>query len=165
MGDVGAEIVHLTVQTPCRGAETWHSESRKLTTRDHPLFDMQHAVLPTTLELPTFYEELVKTQAVLARKHLGVAALAETTRILARHLAHGQTNFLKTIWDFCRVYNPRPSVHRSRPRGGLRAARTSALLHEGTRPRVDLRAHPGPPQAGAARGAVDGMAGHPGAAR
>jgi len=100
------EIVHLTVQTPYPGTETWHSESRKLTTRDYRLFDIQHAVLPTTLPLPRFYEELVKTQSVLARKHLGVAALAKTTGIVARHLAHGQTNFLKMIWRFSRVYNP-----------------------------------------------------------
>ena len=99
------EIVHLTVQTPYPGTETWHSESRKLTTRDYRLFDIQHAVLPTTLPLPRFYEELVKTQSILARKHLGVAALAKTTGIVARHLAHGQTNFLKMIWNFSRVYN------------------------------------------------------------
>ncbi len=100
------EIVHLTVQTPYPGTETWHSESRKLTTRDYRLFDIQHAVLPTTLPLPKFYEELVKTQSILARKHLGVAALAQTAGIVARHLAHGQTNFLKMIWNFSRVYNP-----------------------------------------------------------
>ena len=100
------EIVHLTVQTPYPGTETWHSESRKLTTRDYRLFDIQHAVLPTTLPLHKFYEELVKTQAILARKHLGVAALRQTARIVARHLLHGQTNFLKMIWNFSRVYNP-----------------------------------------------------------
>jgi hopanoid C-3 methylase HpnR len=100
------EIVHLTVQTPYPGTETWHSESRKLTTRDYRLFDIQHAVLPTTLPLATFYEELVKTQSILARKHLGMAALAQTAGIVARHLAHGQTNFVKMIWNFSRVYNP-----------------------------------------------------------
>lgn len=100
------EIVHLTVQTPYPGTETWHSESRKLTTRDYRLFDIQHAVLPTALPLAKFYEELVKTQSILARKHLGVAALAKTAGIVARHLAHGQTNFLKMIWNFNRVYNP-----------------------------------------------------------
>jgi hopanoid C-3 methylase HpnR len=100
------EIVHLTVQTPYPGTETWHSESRKLTTRDYRLFDIQHAVLPTTLPLARFYEELVKTQSILARKHLGVAALAQTAGIVTRHLAHGQTNFLKMIWKFRHVYNP-----------------------------------------------------------
>ena len=100
------EIVHLTVQTPYPGTETWHSEARKLTTRDYRLFDIQHAVLPTTLPLRRFYEELVKTQSIIARKHLGAAALAKTTGIVARHLLRGQTNFLTMLWRFNRVYNP-----------------------------------------------------------
>ena len=66
---------------------------------------MQHAVLPTRLPLHRFYEELVKTQAVLARKHLGVAALAKTSGIVARQLLRGQTNFAKMIWKFNTVYN------------------------------------------------------------
>jgi hopanoid C-3 methylase HpnR len=99
------EIVHLTVMTPYPGTEIWHTESRKLTTRDYRLFDIQHAVLPTTLPLAEFYRELNKTQAVLARKHLGVRAAAQTLGILARQLAHGQTNFAKMIWKFNTVYS------------------------------------------------------------
>lgn len=52
--------------------------------------DPQHAVLPTRLPLRRFYEELVKTQAVLARKHLGAAALAKTSGIVARQLLRGR---------------------------------------------------------------------------
>ncbi len=66
---------------------------------------MQHAVLPTRLPLHRFYAELVKTQQVLARKHLGVAALAKTTGIIARQLLRGQTNFARMIWKFNQVYN------------------------------------------------------------
>jgi hopanoid C-3 methylase len=99
------EIVNITVQTPYPGTETWVTESRRLTTLDYRLFDVQHAVLPTRLPLYRFYEELVKTQAVLARKHLGVRALAETTGIVARQLWRGQTNFVKMIWKFDKVYN------------------------------------------------------------
>jgi hopanoid C-3 methylase HpnR len=99
------EIVNITVQTPYPGTETWLTEARRLTTLDYRLFDVQHAVLPTRLPLHQFYSELVKTQAVLARKHLGVAALAKTTGIVARQLAHGQTNFARMIWKFNSVYN------------------------------------------------------------
>jgi hopanoid C-3 methylase HpnR len=99
------EIVNITVQTPYPGTETWLTESRRLTTRDYRLFDVQHAVLPTRLPLHRFYEELVRTQQVLARKHLGVAALAKTTGIVARQLLHGQANFAKMIWKFNSVYN------------------------------------------------------------
>jgi magnesium-protoporphyrin IX monomethyl ester (oxidative) cyclase len=99
------EIVNITVQTPYPGTETWLTESRRLTTLDYRLFDVQHAVLPTRLPLHRFYEELVRTQAVLARKHLGVAALAKTSGIVARQLLRGQTNFARMIWKFDRVYN------------------------------------------------------------
>ena len=40
------EIVNISVNTPYPGTETWATESRKLTTRDYRLFDIQHAVLP-----------------------------------------------------------------------------------------------------------------------
>jgi hopanoid C-3 methylase len=99
------EIVNITVQTPYPGTETWLTESRRLTTLDYRLFDVQHAVLPTRLPLYRFYTELVRTQAVLARKHLGAAALAKTTGIVARQLMRGQTNFAKMIWKFDKVYN------------------------------------------------------------
>jgi hopanoid C-3 methylase HpnR len=100
------EIVHLTVATPYPGTEMWHTESRKLTTRDYRLFDVQHAVLPTRLPLARFYEELVRTQQVLNRKHLGWAALRATAGIAARRLLRGQTNFVRMLWKFDSVYDP-----------------------------------------------------------
>ena len=42
---------------------------------------------------------------MLARKHLGVAALAKTSGIVARQLLRGQTNFARMIWKFNNVYN------------------------------------------------------------
>lgn len=101
------EIVHITVNTPYPGTETWHSEAARLTTRDYRLFDVQHAVLPTTLPLARFYEELVRTQQVLNRKHMGMAALKHTFFLSARLLAQGQTNFVRMLWKFNSVYNPR----------------------------------------------------------
>jgi magnesium-protoporphyrin IX monomethyl ester (oxidative) cyclase len=99
------EIVNITVQTPYPGTENWLTESRHLTTLDYRLFDIQHAVLPTRLPLHKFYEELVKTQAVLARKHLGVRALAQTAGIVARQLVRGQSNFARMLWKFDKVYS------------------------------------------------------------
>jgi hopanoid C-3 methylase HpnR len=100
------EIVHLTVNTPYPGTETWFTESRKLTSLDYRLFDVQHAILPTTLPLKRFYEELVKTQAVLNRKHLGLAALRNTFGMACGLLVRGQTNFVRMLWKFNRVYHP-----------------------------------------------------------
>jgi len=99
------EIVHLTVMTPYPGTEIWHTESRRLTTRDYRLFDIQHAVVPTTLPLDQFYRELVRTQAVINRKHLGVRTALGALRILGANLAHGQANFARMLWRFNKVYN------------------------------------------------------------
>ena len=99
------EIVHLTVMTPYPGTEIWHTESRRLTTRDYRLFDIQHAVVPTTLPLDEFYRELVRTQAVINRKHLGVRTAFGALRVLGANLAHGQANFARMLWRFNKVYN------------------------------------------------------------
>ena len=98
------EIVHLTVNTPYPGTETWLTESRRFTTRDYRLFDVQHAVLPTQLPLRQFYEELVRSQDILNRKHMGWTALRETAGIAFRLLMQGQTNFLRMLWKFGSVY-------------------------------------------------------------
>jgi hopanoid C-3 methylase HpnR len=100
------EIVNISVNTPYPGTESWLTESRKVQSRDYRLYDIQHAVLPTRLPLPEFYEELVKTQQVLNKKHLGWAALKSTAAIAAGHLLRGQTNFIKMLWKFNSVYNP-----------------------------------------------------------
>src|SRR5467141_2173536 len=100
------EIVHLTVNTPYPGTETWHTEARKLTSRDYRLFDVQHAVLPTRLPLREFYEELVKTQGILNRKHLGLKALRGAAGIVAGHLMRGQTNFVRSLFKWNSVYHP-----------------------------------------------------------
>jgi hopanoid C-3 methylase HpnR len=100
------EIVHITVNTPYPGTETWVTESRNFTTRDYRLFDVQHAVLPTSLPLARFYEELVKTQQILNQKHLGWAALRDTFWLSAKLLAQGQTNFVRMLWKFSSVYSP-----------------------------------------------------------
>jgi hopanoid C-3 methylase HpnR len=99
------EIVHLTVITPYPGTELWHAESQRLTTRDYRLFDIQHAVLPTRLPLPRFYEELVRTQSEINRKFLGWRTALGAARVIAGQLRHGQTNFLSSLWRFNSVYD------------------------------------------------------------
>jgi hopanoid C-3 methylase HpnR len=101
------EVVNVSVNTPYPGTETWHTESRRLISRDYRLFDIQHVVLPTRLPLATFYEELVETQRVLARKHLGVKQIWGAMENVARLLARGQTNFLRMLFKFNSVYDPK----------------------------------------------------------
>jgi hopanoid C-3 methylase HpnR len=100
------EVVNISVTTPYPGTEIWQTEERRLTTRDYRLFDIQHAVLPTRLPLQEFYEELVKTQQILNRKHLGLAAIRQTLGISSKLLLRGQTNFVRMIWNFNSVFNP-----------------------------------------------------------
>ncbi len=117
------EIVHVTVSTPYPGTEIWLTENRQLTTRDYRLFDVQHAVLPTTLPLKRFYEELFKTQNILNKKHLGWGALWRYGAPAVRALSRGQTNYVRMLWKFARVYNPdrqyddhfRPVTYEMRP--------------------------------------------------
>ena len=121
------EVVHFTVATPYPGTETWLTEPRQLTTRDYRLFDVQHAVLPTKLPLHRFYEELVRTQAVLNRKHLGWAAVRRHGRRCAsRPLARGQTNYVRMLWKFSIGLQRRAAVRRPRAAGQLRDAPAAA---------------------------------------
>jgi magnesium-protoporphyrin IX monomethyl ester (oxidative) cyclase len=99
------EIVHMTVATPYPGTEIWFTDNRRFTTRDYRLFDVQHAVLPTRLPLERFYDEFVKTQNVLNKKHLGWRAVYGAFGITLRLLAQRQTNFLKMLWKFNSVYS------------------------------------------------------------
>ena len=64
-------------------------------------------MLPTTLPLAKFYEELVKTQQVLNMKHMGFGALKDTALIAVKRLLAGQTNFVRMLWKFSSVYDPK----------------------------------------------------------
>ena len=104
------EIVNISVTTPYPGTEIWPQQESLLTTRDYRLFDIQHAVLPTKLPLDEFYKELVETQQVLSRKHLGWAAVRGALGVAGKRLLHGQTNFLTSLWKFNSVYNARQQL-------------------------------------------------------
>jgi hopanoid C-3 methylase len=101
------EIVNISVNTPYPGTETFLTESHRLTSRDYRLFDIQHAVVPTRLPLAQFYEELVRTQQVLNMKHLGWTGLRQLAGEVAQLLARGQTNFVRNLWKFGSVYDPK----------------------------------------------------------
>lgn len=145
------EVVNLSINTPYPGTETWLTEQRHLTTRDYRLFDIQHCVLPTRLPLGEFYGQLVRTQQVLNKKHLGWSALRQAAGLLAGQLARGQTNFARSLFRFNSVYDakklladhampvtyhlPQPATQAVRPeRDALyvhRRAATSELVNAG----------------------------------
>ncbi|MET0849642.1 MAG: hopanoid C-3 methylase HpnR [Candidatus Rokuibacteriota bacterium] len=139
------EVVHITVATPYPGTETWLTEPRELTTRDYRLFDVQHAVLPTTLPLHRFYEELVGTQSVINRKHLGWAAVRGAGGLAIKALARGQTNYVRMMWNFSSVYNAkrqlgdhaRPVSYEMRPPprlGTVRPSKATLYVHAPAQP-------------------------------
>ena len=99
------EIVNISVNTPYPGTESWHTEQRRLQTRDYRLFDIQHAVLPTKLPLATFYRELISTQRVLYRKHLNWRSAPHVALGAAACLLRGQTNYVRGMTMYNKVYD------------------------------------------------------------
>src|SRR6266550_4291613 len=100
------EVVNISVNTPYPGTESWAIEGGRVASRDYRLYDIQHAVLPTRLPLAEFYEELVATQRAFYRKHLGWRRVMNTAGVIASHLSHGQTNFVKSLFSLDRVFRP-----------------------------------------------------------
>jgi hopanoid C-3 methylase HpnR len=99
------EIVNISVNTPYPGTESWHTERRRLRSRDYRLFDIQHAVLPTKLPLETFYRELITTQRMLYRKHLNWRSAPHVARSAAACLLRGQTNYVRGMMMYNKVYD------------------------------------------------------------
>jgi hypothetical protein len=92
---------------PYPGTETWPAAAPHLITQDYRLFDTQHAVTPTKLPLPQFYEEFTRTQMVLFRKHLNKANLYGAMKKILQSLCRGQTNLARSILNFRSLPNPR----------------------------------------------------------
>ena len=84
-------------------------------------------VHPSPLLFSEIYQEFVKTQDILNRKHLGLRALCDTAGISLRLLARGQTNFIRMLWKFSGIYN----VHRLSG-DHERPVRSAIRLPEGT---------------------------------
>ena len=61
-------MIDFTVETPLPGTRLFDETEHRLTTRDWGLFDLQHAVLPTTLPLPQFYREMLKLHLLAWRR-------------------------------------------------------------------------------------------------
>ena len=63
-------------------------------------------MLPTRQPLAEFYDELVATQRAFYRKHLGWRRVMNTAGVIAGHLTHGQTNFVRSLFHLDRVFRP-----------------------------------------------------------
>ncbi len=81
-----APLVTFTVETPLVGTALFDESERHLTTRDWSLFDLGHAVLPTSMPLDQFYREM-------ARLHLSAGL-----RTLPFMLRHFPLRDIARIW-------------------------------------------------------------------
>ena len=153
------EIVNISVNTPYPGTESYLTDGRTLTTRDYRLFDIQHAVLPTKLPLERFYQELVATQQVLKKKHLGFAALKTVSWLVLPLLARGQTNFVRSLFSFHKVYNARLQIadHQQPVRYEMRLPESGPETNGSLRDRLYVI----PPKASPQEGQVAGSEGTP----
>jgi hypothetical protein len=55
-----APLVGFTVETPLVGTKLYDENENRLTTRDWSLYDLEHAVLPTSMPLSEFYGEMTR---------------------------------------------------------------------------------------------------------
>jgi hopanoid C-3 methylase HpnR len=90
------EIVNISVNTPYPGTETWHTEARRVRTRDYRLYDIQHAVLPTRLPLRRVLRGAGQHAARARDEAPGLGrAVRDLATIVLGQLARGQTNFFR----------------------------------------------------------------------
>lgn len=66
----------FTVMTPLPGTKLYAERERELLSREPELYDMVHALLPTTLPLPEFYEELANLWTNAVPFHRVIPTLA-----------------------------------------------------------------------------------------
>lgn len=83
----------FTVMTPLPGTELHSSRCRELLSDKPELYDMLHALLPTRLPLPEFYEEL-------ARLYAGAVPLHRSLPALLRYGLHGLALRLRLFGTF-----------------------------------------------------------------
>ncbi|MGH7485360.1 MAG: B12-binding domain-containing radical SAM protein, partial [bacterium] len=57
ISDMGAYNSGFSILTPLPGTDLWNTAKMDVTTYDWEMYDIVHAVLPTTLSLDDFYEE------------------------------------------------------------------------------------------------------------
>lgn len=87
----------FAVLTPLPGTVLWEERRQKLTTSNYELFDLQHAVLPTTLGLRRFYSEYGK---LYVSSYIGYIM----PKGFVQRLGSGSVgSFFKQIWTSLRI--------------------------------------------------------------
>jgi radical SAM family protein len=82
-------LVGFSVETPLVGTKLFDDTEGELTTRDASLFDLEHAVLPTSLPLGEFYGELASLAMATGMRSLPALLRHYPLRDIVRTLAQG----------------------------------------------------------------------------
>jgi radical SAM superfamily enzyme YgiQ (UPF0313 family) len=94
----------FTVLTPLPGTPLFEQQKDRLTTNKYELFDLMHAVVPTRLELPTFYREFAKLySSCYSLRHMAFMALQGIVTGMSGH--HTSPGHLWRIARSTRFFN------------------------------------------------------------
>jgi len=122
--ETGAYNSGFSILTPLPGTDLWDTASRQVTTHDWEMYDIIHAVLPTTLPLPEFYEEysrLWRHALEVRYRHRGKA---RTYIALGAALATGKVSLgsLRKGMNIAKVFSRPETFLRSHDREPATAA-------------------------------------------
>jgi hypothetical protein len=118
--DPGAEdrhgpVARKLVDSPLEAVDPVGKDLEETVEDAMPLLGIDLLVqLHRALHVGEKYRYLIQTQRILNKKHLGWALLKTTTAV--GHLLRGQTNFVKMLWKFNSVYDPRRAKRSKRER-------------------------------------------------
>ena len=111
---LGRTLVGFTIETPLVGTKLFDETEHLLTTRDWSLFDLEHAVLPTSMPLDVFYRHMARLQLGVGARHLPSLVRHLPLRDAFRLLMTG----LSAVNDLRRS----PRDHEGPPLGSMRRA-------------------------------------------
>jgi magnesium-protoporphyrin IX monomethyl ester (oxidative) cyclase len=103
-----APLVSFTVETPLVGTKLFDENEGRLTTRDWSLYDLEHAVLPTTMPLDAFYRELGRLHFTAGMRTLPAMLRHAPLRDVVRTFAGG-AGALATVVRAARDHERRDS--------------------------------------------------------
>ena len=118
--ETGAYNSGFSVLTPLPGTDLWETAKRRVTTQNWEMFDIIHAVLPTTLPLAEFYEEYSRLWRHVLDVRYRHRGKARTYVAMGLALATGKVSLgaMRKGMNIARVF--------SKPETFLEAHRTSA---------------------------------------
>lgn len=92
-------IFGFTVETPLVGTRLYDEQRERVTSRDWSLYDFQHALLPTSMPLSSFYRQMVRLHALSSRMSLRRVLRDFSLRDLMRSARMGIPRILAILFS------------------------------------------------------------------